>query len=159
MLRSVTGIEREVPNAEQNQLNEAGINVVRKLPQQDARIWGSRTLTSTGDWKYINVRRYIVYIEASIAKGIEWALFEPNGAVLWALLRRSIEEFLHAEWRRGALAGDRVQDAYFVRCDRSMMTQDDLDNGHVIALIGVAILRPAEFVIFRIGVETRKPPD
>jgi phage tail sheath protein FI len=159
MLRSVTGVERAVADAEQSQLNKNGINVIRELPQQGVRLAGSRTLTSNGEWKYINVRRYLAYIEASIATGIAWAVFEPNGVVLWAVLRRSIEEFLQAEWRRGALAGDRVENAYFVRCDRSTMTQDDLDNGHLIALVGVAIVRPAEFLILRIGVETRKPPD
>src|SRR5213595_3101079 len=98
-----------------------------------------------------NLRRYFAYLEHSIDKGTQWAVFEPNGELLWGNVRRTIEDFLLNEWQMGALLGDKPEKAYFVRCDRSTMTQNDLDNGRLVCLIGVAPLRPAEFVIFRIG--------
>jgi len=99
----------------------------------------------------VNLRRYFAYLERSIDKGTQWAVFEPNGEQLWANVRRTIEDFLLNEWQNGALLGDKPDKAYFVKCDRSTMSQNDLDNGRLVCLIGVAPLRPAEFVIFRIG--------
>ena len=115
------------------------------------RLWGARTMSSDPEWKYVNLRRYFAYLERSIDSGTQWAVFEPNGERLWANVRRTIEDFLLNEWQSGALLGDKPEKAYFVRCDRSTMTQNDLDNGRLVCLIGVAPLRPAEFVIFRIG--------
>ena len=103
------------------------------------------------DLKYVNVRGYLAYLERSIEVRIQWAVFEPNNDLLWASVRREIENFLYQEWTSGALVGAKPEKAYFVKCDRSTMTQNDLDNGRLVALIGVATLRPAEFVIFRIG--------
>jgi hypothetical protein len=97
------------------------------------------------------MRRYFNYLEGSIDRGTQWAVFEPNGEALWADLRRTIEDFLTNEWKNGALMGTKPEEAFFVRCDRSTMTQGDLDSGRLVCLIGVAPLRPAEFVIFRIG--------
>lgn len=108
-------------------------------------------ISADPEWKYINIRRYVAYLEQSIDQGTRWAVFEPNGEALWADVRRMIEDFLLNEWRSGALLGDKPEKAYFVRCDRTTMTQDDLDNGRLVILIGVAPLKPAEFVIFRIG--------
>jgi phage tail sheath protein FI len=104
-------------------------------------------------------RSYIAYLERSIEKDTQWVVFEPNGEELWANVRQTIEDFLFIEWKRGALLGDRPERAYFVRCDRTTMTQNDLDNGRLICIVGVAPLKPAEFVIFRIGQWTadRKP--
>jgi phage tail sheath protein FI len=99
----------------------------------------------------VNLRRYFAYLEHSIDKGTQWAVFEPNGERLWANIRITISDFLFNEWQNGALLGDRVEKAYFVKCDRSTMTQNDLDNGRLICLVGVAALRPAEYVIIRIG--------
>ena len=99
----------------------------------------------------MNLRRYFAYLEHSIDKGTQWAVFEPNGELLWSNVRSTISDFLLNEWQNGALLGDKPEKAYFVKCDRSTMTQNDLDNGRLICLIGVAPLRPAEFVIFRIG--------
>ena len=115
------------------------------------RLWGARTISSDPEWKYVNLRRYFAYLERSIDKGTQWAVFEPNGERLWANVRRTIEDFLLNEWLNGALLGDKAEKSYFVKCDRSTMSQNDLDNGRLICLIGVAPLRPAEFVIFRIG--------
>ena len=103
------------------------------------------------EWKYVSLRCYFAYLQRSIEKRTRWAVFEPNGEPLWAKVRGSVGDFLFIEFRKGALVGDRPEKAYFVRCDRSTMTQSDLDNGRLIILVGVAALRPAEFVIFRIG--------
>jgi len=97
------------------------------------------------------VRRYLLYLEHSIADSTSWVVFEPNGEHLWASVATTISDFLYSEWFNGRLLGDRPNQAYFVRCDRSTMTQADLDNGRLVCLIGVAPLTPAEFVIFRIG--------
>jgi uncharacterized protein len=97
------------------------------------------------------MRRYIAYIKRSIKKGIQWAVFEPNREALWAKVRRTITDLLLQEWRSGALLGAKPEEAFFVKCDRSTMTQNDIDTGRLICVIGVAPVRPAEFVIFRIG--------
>ena len=153
------GFEMTLGDAEQAVLNPEGINCFRFFPGRGMRVWGARTISSDPEWKYVSLRRYAAYIEHSIDRGTQWAVFEPNGEVLWAGVRRTIEDFLLNEFRSGALAGDRPERAYFVKCDRTTMTQDDLDNGRLVCLIGLALLRPAEFVIVRIGQWTadRKP--
>jgi uncharacterized protein len=108
-------------------------------------------VSSDPEWMYINVRRLFIYLEHSIDKGTQWAVFEPNNQRLWANIRHTIEDFLRVTWKTGALMGTKPEEAYFVRCDRTTMTQNDLDNGRLIVLIGVAPTKPAEFVIFRIG--------
>jgi uncharacterized protein len=113
---------------------------------------------SVPGWKYVDVRRLLIYVEHSINQGLQWVVFEPNDERLWAAVRRSIDGFLLTEWREGALAGDGPREAFFVRCDRTTMSQDDLDNGRLVAEIGVATVRPAEFVIFRIGQWTAGEP-
>ncbi len=145
------GFETLLNKAQQDVLNPEGINAFRFFEGRGFRLWGARTVSSDPEWKYVNLRRYFAYLERSIDKGTQWAVFEPNGEQLWANVRRTIEEFLLNEWQSGALLGDKPEKSYFVRCDRSTMTQNDLDNGRLICLIGVAPLRPAEFVIFRIG--------
>ena len=117
-------------------------------------MWGARTLSSNPEWKYVNVRRLLLHLEESIERGTRWAVFEPNNETLWATTRQSIENFLLSLWRAGALQGSKPDDSFFVKCDRSTMTQDDIDNGRLIALIGVAPTKPAEFVIFRISQKT-----
>lgn len=145
------GFEKLLNKAQQEVLNPEGINCFRFFEGRGFRLWGARTVSSDPEWKYVNLRRYFAYLERSIDRGTQWAVFEPNGELLWANVRRTIEDFLLNEWQAGALLGDKPEKAYFVRCDRSTMTQNDLDNGRLICLIGVAPLRPAEFVIFRIG--------
>lgn len=145
------GFERFLNKAQQEVLNPEGINCFRFFEGRGMRLWGARTISSDPEWKYVNLRRYFAYVERSLDKGTQWAVFEPNGAQLWANVRRTIEDFLLNEWQNGALLGDKPDKAYFVKCDRSTMSQNDLDNGRLICLIGVAPLRPAEFVIFRIG--------
>ncbi|HKP94088.1 MAG TPA: phage tail sheath C-terminal domain-containing protein [Chthoniobacterales bacterium] len=108
-------------------------------------------MRSDPEWKYVNLRRYFAYLKHSIEQGTQWVVFEPNGAELWARVRRQTEAFLQIEFKKGRLAGQKPEQAFFVRCDRSTMTQSDLDNGRLVVLVGVALLRPAEFVLFRIG--------
>jgi Bacteriophage tail sheath protein len=145
------GFEQSLNKGQQEVLNPEGINCFRFFEGRGFRLWGARTISSDPEWKYVNLRRYFAYLERSIDKGTQWAVFEPNGYALWANVRRTIEDFLLNEFQMGALLGEKPEQAYFVKCDRSTMTQNDLDNGRLIALIGVAALRPAEFVIFRIG--------
>jgi phage tail sheath protein FI len=145
------GFESTLNKAQQDVLNPLGINCFRFFEDRGLRLWGARTISSDQEWKYVNLRRYFAYLEHSIDKGTQWAVFEPNGEALWANVRRTISDFLLNEWQNGALLGDKPEKSYFVRCDRSTMTQNDLDNGRLVCLIGVAPLRPAEFVIFRIG--------
>jgi|UPI000647C990 uncharacterized protein len=153
----VTGalrFELDINFSQQEQLNPLGINCLRYLSGRGYRLWGARLASSDPEWKYVSDRRYFNYLEASIDRGTQWAVFELNGERLWANVRQTISDFLYNEWRNGALLGANAEEAFFVRCDRSTMTQNDLDNGRLVCLIGVALIRPAEFVIFRIGQKT-----
>jgi phage tail sheath protein FI len=114
-------------------------------------VWGVRTVSSDPEWTYVNVRRYVAYLEQSIDVGTHWVVFEPNGAALWVNVRRTVEDFLYKEWIAGRLLGERPEQAFSVRCDRSTMTQNDLDNGQLICIVGVALTRPAEFAVFRLS--------
>lgn len=154
VVRGALRFERDVNFAEQEVLNPLGVNCLRYLSGRGYRVWGARTVSSDPEWKYVNVRRYMNYLEASIDRGTQWAVFEPNGERLWANIRETVSAFLYNEWVNGALLGSSAKEAFFVRCDRSTMTQNDLDNGRLICLVGVAVLKPAEFVIFRIGQKT-----
>lgn len=145
------GFEKTVNTGQQEVLNPEGINCFRFFEGRGNRLWGARCATSDPEWKYVNLRRYFAYLERSIDKGTQWAVFEPNGERLWANVRTTIEDFLLNEFQNGALLGERPEHAYFVKCDRSTMTQNDIDNGRLVCQIGVAALKPAEFVIFRIG--------
>jgi uncharacterized protein len=150
----VLGITRFLQNVtfdRQAVLNPEGINALRFFPGRSNRVWGARTMSSDPEWKYVNVRRLFIYLEHSIDNSTQWAVFEPNNEALWANIRQTITDFLLVTWKTGALMGTKPEEAFFVRCDRTTMTQNDLDNGRLIALIGVAPTYPAEFVIFRIG--------
>jgi hypothetical protein len=131
---------------ELERLVEQGVNVVTA-----GGVLGNRTLSSDPEWKYVSLRRYFAYLEHSIDRGTQWAVFEPNDEQLWQDVRRTIADFLLSEWQRGALLGTRAEEAFFVRCDRTTMTQGDLDDGRLVCLVGVAPVRPAEFVDIRIG--------
>lgn len=151
VVRGLTRFELNINKGRNDVLNPEGINALRFFDGRGFRVWGARTISSDPEWKYVNVRRLFVFIEHSIDKGTQWAVFEPNGDRLWANVRQTIESFLHTLWRDGMLLGRTPEEAFFVRCDRTTMTQNDLDNGRLICLIGVAPVKPAEFVIFRIG--------
>jgi phage tail sheath protein FI len=154
VVRLAIDFELPLNKGQQDVLNPEGINCLRFFEGRGFRVWGARTISSDPEWKYLNLRRYFAFIERSIEKGTQWAVFEPNGSALWANVRRTIEDFLFNEFKSGHLLGDTVDEAYFVKCDRTTMTQNDLDNGRLICLVGIAPLRPAEFVIFRIGQKT-----
>ncbi|MEW5755347.1 MAG: phage tail sheath subtilisin-like domain-containing protein [Pseudomonadota bacterium] len=144
---------QDINRFQQELLNPDGINCLRSFPGRGHRVWGGRTLSSDPEWKYVNVRRYFLYLERSIEKSTQWVVFEPNGEALWDNVRATVESFLYNEWRNGRLLGS-DKTSFFVRCDRSTMTQNDIDNGRLVCEIGVAALKPAEFVIFRIGQKT-----
>jgi len=150
-IRGITRIEREINKHEQELLNPEGINALRFFPERGNLVWGARTLSPDPEWKYVNVRRFITYLERSIDMGTQWTVFEPNTEHLWANVRQEISDFLVDIWRAGALQGNKPEQAFFVKCDRTTMTQDDIDNGRLICLVGVAVVKPAEFIIFRIG--------
>jgi hypothetical protein len=145
------GFDTFLSKSQQEVLNPEGINCFRFFEGRGMLVWGARTISSDPEWKYVNLRRYFAYLERSIERGTQWAVFEPNGERLWSNVRRTIEDFLLNEFQMGALLGDKPEKAYFVKCDRTTMNQNDLDNGRLVCLIGVAALKPAEFVIFRIG--------
>ncbi len=154
VLLGASRLERDITFAEQGILNPLGINCLRYFPNRGFRVWGARTVSSDTEFMYLNVRRYLVYLEHSIDNSTQWAVFENNGPALWSRVKEAIESFLYSEYAAGNLLGDSPAQAYFVRCDRTTMTQNDLDNGRMICLIGVSLLKPAEFVIFRIGQTT-----
>jgi len=154
VVRGALRFETDVNFGQQQLLNPLGVNCLRLLSGRGYRVWGARLISSDPEWKYVSDRRYFNYLESSIDRGTQWAVFEPNGERLWANVRQTIADFLYNEWTNGALLGASQEEAFFVRCDRSTMTQNDLDNGRLVCLIGVAIIKPAEFVIFRIGQKT-----
>ncbi len=154
IVRGALRFEREINHRMQEILNPEGINCLRFFFGRGNRVWGARTASSDPEWKYVNVRRYFIYLEHSIDRSTQWAVFEPNGPRLWSNITDTITAFLYNEWRNGALLGSTPNEAFFVRCDRSTMTQADIDNGRMICEIGVAAIKPAEFVIFRIGQKT-----
>jgi phage tail sheath protein FI len=163
VVRGVTGLQRILNKEQHDILNPypVNINVIRDFRSNNRgiRVYGGRVITSDSDWKYVNVRRLLIYIEASIDRGLQWVVFEPNAEPLWARVRRSISNFLTQTWRAGALEGTKVEEAFFVKCDRTTMTQTDIDMGRLIVLVGVAPVKPAEFVIVRIGLWTAHAED
>jgi Bacteriophage tail sheath protein len=151
VVRGLTRFEININKGRNDVLNPEGVNCLRFFEGRGNRVWGARTMSSDPEWKYVNVRRLFIYLEHTLDKGTQWAVFEPNNERLWANVRRMVEDFLLVLWRDGALLGDKPEQAYFVRCDRTTMTQNDLDNGRMICLVGIAPVKPAEFVIFRVG--------
>ncbi|MDB5053998.1 MAG: hypothetical protein JWM44_2048 [Bacilli bacterium] len=154
VVRGVTGLDCQYNTGEQDILNPKGVNLIRTFTGQGIRVWGARTASSNGLWKYINVRRLFIFLEQSIKNGTNWVVFEPNDEQLWARVSRTIDAFLTRVWRDGALMGNSPQEAFYINIGRSTMTQDDIDNGRLICVIGVAPVKPAEFVIFRITQKT-----
>jgi phage tail sheath protein FI len=156
VVRGAVGLDCQYNKGEQDILNPQGVNLIRHFAGQGIRVWGARTCSSNGLWKYVNVRRLFIFIEESIKNGTNWVVFEPNDEQLWARVQRTIEAFLTRVWRDGALMGASPGEAFYVNIGRSTMTQDDIDNGRLICIIGVAPVKPAEFVIFRITQKTRE---
>ncbi|MGO4362938.1 phage tail sheath family protein [Terrabacter sp. RAF57] len=153
-LRSIRGFELAISKREQDLLNPQNINVLRAFPGRGNRVWGARVLTSDSAWRYVPVRRLFLMIEESIDEATQWVVFEPNDEPLWDRIRQSVNGFLTSQWRIGALQGLTAAEAFYVVCDRSTMSQDDIDNGRLIVEVGIAPVKPAEFVIFRIQQKT-----
>ncbi|MFD2765422.1 phage tail sheath family protein [Micromonospora eburnea] len=150
-IRGAVALETQLTRAEQELLNPLGINCIRAFPGRGILVWGARTLSSDPAWRYLNVRRLFNYLEESILNGTQWVVFEPNDDMLWARIRRTISAFLINEWRRGALFGLTPDEAFFVKCDRETNPAESIDAGQVICQIGVAPVKPAEFVIFQLA--------
>jgi uncharacterized protein len=147
---NVAALKTNFVTGEQDVLNPRGVDLIRQFEIGGIRVWGARTLSTDADLKYINVRRTLIFIEHSLDNGTQWVVFEPNTPVTWSRVTDSVSAFLLTQWRAGALFGRKPEQAFFVRCDETTMTADDILNGRLICEIGVAIVRPAEFVIFRI---------
>lgn len=152
-LREPGPLARKLSRAEQEPLHRNGVNVIidARAERRGVRVWGARTLSDDPEWRYVNVRRLFIHIERSLDRGTQWAVFEPNEPATWARVKGVIEDFLTTLWQQGMLLGQTPDEAFFVHCDRRSMTQNDIDHGRLIALVGVAPLRTAEFVVFRIG--------
>jgi hypothetical protein len=158
---AVAGVTRALSRIDLESLSLLGVNGLRAEPRRGVLCWGARTFLVAGpaisDWKYLPVRRTALYIEESIVRGTQWVVFEPNAAPLWQNLRRAVEDFLYQLWRSGAFVGDKPEAAFFARCDRSTMTQNDIDHGRLVMLVGFAPVRPAEFIVLRISQQTAAP--
>jgi len=159
VVRGIVGLTRSISKGEHDILNPSpvNINVIRDFRPEGRglRVWGARTITSDTSRKYVNVNRLIQFIERSLEIGLQWVVFRPNAEPLWDSVDRAITFFLTDVWRSGALEGTRPSEGFFVRCDRSTMTQSDIDNGRLICLVGIAPVKPAEFVIIRLAFLTR----
>jgi phage tail sheath protein FI len=145
------GLAFNTTHSEQGTLNSTGINCIRAFPGRGIRVWGARTLSSDPAWRYLNVRRLFNYLEETILSGTNWVVFEPNDEALWAKIRRTIAAFLVMEWRAGALFGSTPDEAFYVKCDSETNPSEGIDAGQVVCEIGVAPVKPAEFVIFRLA--------
>ena len=144
-------LELNLSRAEQDTLNPIGVNCIRSFPGRGIRVWGGRTLSSNGAWRYINVRRLFIMVEASMDAGLQWVVFEPNDQSLWAKVSRDVSSFLRVVWRSGALFGTTPEQAFYVKCDEELNPFEIRDLGQLIIEVGLAPVKPAEFVIFRIS--------
>jgi phage tail sheath protein FI len=146
-----TDLELNITKGEQGVLNKLGINCIRSFPGRGIRVWGARTLSSDGSWRYINVRRLFNQVGSSLDTGLQWVVFEPNDHNLWAKVRRDINAFLRVIWRSGALFGVAPEDAFYVKCDEELNPHEIRDLGQLIIEVGMAPVKPAEFVILRLS--------
>ncbi|MBB0244949.1 phage tail sheath family protein [Streptomyces alkaliphilus] len=151
VVRGAVDLELQVTHGEQDLLNPIGVNCLRAFPGRGIRVWGARTLSSDPEWRYLNIRRYFNYLEEAILLGTQWVVFEPNDHRLWARIRRNISSFLTNEWRSGALFGTQPNQAFYVKCDEETNPPESIDVGRVVCEIGVSVVKPAEFVIFRLS--------
>ena len=151
VVRGVVGLQTQLTKGEHDLLNPVGVNCVRAFPGRGIRVWGARTLSADPAWRYLNVRRLFNYLEESILAGTQWVVFEPNDDALWARVRRTVSAFLVNEWRKGALFGLTPDEAFYVKCDRETNPPESIDAGQVVCEVGVAPVKPAEFVVFRLA--------
>lgn len=151
-VRGAVDLTYRVTRVEQDVLNPAGVNCIRFFPTEGIRVWGARTLAAeASEWRYLNVRRLFNMLKESIGDGTRWIVFEPNDGLLWRSIRRDVGAFLTRVWRDGALYGRTPQEAFFVKCDEETNPPDVRDAGQVVTLIGVAPVKPAEFVVFKLS--------
>jgi hypothetical protein len=151
VVRGAIDLELRLSKPEQDTLNPIGVNCIRTFPGRGIRVWGGRTLSSDGSWRYINVRRLFIMAEASLDTGLQWVVFEPNDRMLWARVRRDVTSFLRTVWLSGALFGSTPEEAFYVKCDDELNPPEIRDLGQLIIEVGMAPVKPAEFVIFRIS--------
>ncbi|KJS61927.1 phage tail sheath family protein [Streptomyces rubellomurinus] len=151
VVRGAVDLAVNLTKGEHDQLNPIGVNCIRAFPGRGIRVWGARTLSSDPSWRYLNVRRLFNYLEESILIGTQWVVFEPNDDALWARIRRTISAFLVNEWRKGALFGLTPEEAFYVKCDRETNPAEGIDAGQVVCEVGIAPVKPAEFVVFRLS--------
>ncbi len=149
-------LEYDINQGTQDVLNPKGVNVIRRFPGRGIRVWGARTMSSDAMWKYVSVRRLFIFLEASIYNSTQWVVFEPNDDRLWARVKQTLTLFLRTQWREGALFGAKEEEAFSVAIGRETMTEDDILNGRLIVEVGIAPVRPAEFVIFRVFQKTQE---
>ncbi|MEU6284000.1 phage tail sheath subtilisin-like domain-containing protein [Streptomyces sp. NPDC047028] len=150
-VRGAVALDLAITRGEHDQLNPIGINCIRAFPGQGIRVWGARTLSSDPEWRYINVRRLFNFVEESILRGTNWVVFEPNDTKLWDSVKRTVTMFLRAQWRAGALFGRSAEQSFFVKCDEENNPAESRDAGILNVEIGIAPVKPAEFVVFRIS--------
>jgi len=151
VVRGAIDLQIVITRAEHDFLNPVGLNVIRSFPGKGIRVWGARTMSSDPLWRYVNVRRLFNYLEKSILNGTDWVVFEPNDFMLWGRIKRAIASFLVLEYRKGALFGRSAGDAFWVKCDDETNPAEAIDAGQVVCEIGIAPVKPAEFVIFRLS--------
>ena len=151
VIRGALSLELQITKGEHDQLNPTGINCLRAFPGRGIRVWGARTLSSDPAWRYLNVRRLFNYVEESILEGTQWVVFEPNDLNLWQRVKRTLNAFLVRVWRDGALFGATPGEAFYVKCDAETNPPEVVDAGQLVVEIGIAPVKPAEFVVFRIS--------
>jgi phage tail sheath protein FI len=152
-LMGVVALEQEITRAEQEILNPNGINCIRAFPGTGIKVWGARTLATVGNqsWKYVNVRQLFNFLERSMDRGLQWVVFEPNDQDLWGRVRRTLSAFLLVQWREGKLFGSTPEEAFYVKCDSETNPQEMIDQGRLYVEVGINPVKPAEFVIVKIG--------
>lgn len=151
ILQGVVDVEIHISKFDQQALNPIGVNCIRPFPNRGIRVWGARTLSNDTSWRYINVRRLFIFVEASMDAGLQWVVFEPNNRNLWARVSRDVTAFLRGVWRSGALFGNNVGEAFYVKCDDELNPVEVRDLGQLVIEVGISPVKPAEFVIFRIS--------
>ena len=155
VLLDVTGFSQAFTAAETNLLTSRGINLLENLSPQGFVVTSAETTSQDSLWKYVNVRRFMIYLEQSMRKGLQWVVFESNGPALWEIVRRIVVRFMVFTWKQGAFKTETQEDSFFVRCDQETMTQNDISSGRLVCLVGVAPSNPAEFIVIRITIQTQ----
>ncbi|WP_375767903.1 phage tail sheath subtilisin-like domain-containing protein [Archangium gephyra] len=151
VVNAAEGLATPLTREELGVLNQCGVNCIRFFPRDGIKVWGARTLSSDPEWRYLNVRRLFCMVEETIGQGTRWVVFEPNDLSLRRAVIRDVSAFLRRLWRDGALVGRTEQEAFFVKCDDETNPPEVVDAGQLVCVIGIAPVKPAEFIIFRIG--------